>query len=474
MRIAFVASEGNPFCKTGGLADVVHALSKELASAGHEVYCVLPYYRAVAAKFGKEMESAGEFTLFMSWREHIADLHKMDKDGVHFLFIGNGYYFDRDRYYGYDDDGERFAFFAMAAHDLFGYLKISPDIIHVHDWQSAMLPVLCKERPYPEVAKARYVLTIHNPAFKGMLDVISLYDLFGLPYELYENGAVRYEGRVSTLKAGIYYSDKITTVSPRHREELLSPDSGHGLQGVLADRELDFAGFCNGIDTAEFDPKKDPLILPFGEKDLEEGKAANRARLLEEFHLQDKGGPVYGLVSRLTEQKGIHLIFECADELLQNGAMLCILGSGQYELEQGFEDLRRRYPEQVGIYIGYSDPLAHKIYAGSDFFLMPSLFEPCGIGQMIAERYATLPIARDTGGLHDTIIDFTGDNAESANGFLFRHFNAGGLAYGIHQSLAVYRDKPTFHALRVNALKTDNSWKKSCELYQGLYRELLR
>ena len=216
------------------------------------------------------------------------------------------------------------------------------------------------------------------------------------------------------------------------------------------------------------------MILPFGEKDLEEGKAANRARLLEEFHLQDKGGPVYGLVSRLTEQKGIHLIFECADELLQNGAMLCILGSGQYELEQGFEDLRRRYPEQVGIYIGYSDPLAHKIYAGSDFFLMPSLFEPCGIGQMIAERYATLPIARDTGGLHDTIIDFTGDNAESANGFLFRHFNAGGLAYGIHQSLAVYRDKPTFHALRVNALKTDNSWKKSCELYQGLYRELLR
>lgn len=475
MKIAMIASEANPLCKTGGLADVVYALSHELQKKGEEVIVILPYYSSIASK-GFKLKSLGGYGVAMNWRNAYADLWTTEAGGVKFFLIGNGNYFMRESLYGYPDDGERFAFFSLAAVELLRRQNFQPDIIHVHDWQTAMIPTLVKHQHagQREFANTHFVLTIHNPAFKGMLDPYSLMDLYNLPYRLYESGEVRFEGRVSTLKAGIVASDKITTVSPTHREELLSPYTGQGLQDVLRMREYDFCGFVNGIDVEEWDPANDSIIdCPFDSRRLVRGKEENKKAFLEKAGMKDDRTPLFGLVSRLTFQKGIDLVLDCAPELLERGAKLAILGSGEFELEQRAEALRRRYPHQVYLYIGYNNKIAHKIYASSDFFLMPSLFEPCGIGQLIALRYATLPVARDTGGLHDTIEDYREDNLAKATGVLFRDYNFDGLRYGLSKALQIYADKKTLHQMMHNALKVDNSWANSAELYAGLYRSLL-
>ena len=475
MKIAMIASEINPLVKTGGLADVVHALSVELKKKGNDVICVLPYYRVIASK-PIRLSPVMDLTIKMGWRKQIADIHSACIDGVTYYVIGSGYYFDRPSIYGYDDDGERFAFFSLAAMALLNTLSFHPNIVHVHDWQTGMIPSIGKVL-YSDAkcfASTRYVLTIHNPAFKGMLSRSSLGDLYNLPESFVSSGIADFGDGVSTLKCGIMAADKITTVSPTHREELLRFETAQGLDGVLKLRQHDFAGFVNGIDVEEFNPEKDNLLpCPYSVKNLRKGKNEARKELLRLANLPDNHGPLFGLVSRLTYQKGIDLILGCAREMLLSGGMLAVLGSGEYPLEQGFESLRREFPSQVALYIGYSDPRAHLIYAASDFFLMPSLFEPCGIGQMIAERYGSLPIARDTGGLHDTIVSWNGENDAEANGFLFRDYNVDGLRYGIGQAQRVYSDKTLLRRLCLNAMKTDHSWERSAELYAGLYRSIL-
>ena len=477
MKIVMVASEARPFCKTGGLADVVYSLSKELVVQGEDVSIVLPFYDTIRRQLADEkLEKVASFHTHMSWRQQDVAVYLAKRDGIKFYLIENRQYFERGHIYGDFDDGERFGFFTMAVKELLLTLNMNPDIVHVHDWQAGMLP--CIMRVHADARgkfqNTKYVFTIHNPAFQGLMPKFTLGDFYNLTDELFDNGSLRFKDQVSTLKAGIVYSDKITTVSPTHRSELLTPEGGMGLDGVLVYREWDFSGILNGIDYLEFNPENDSQIeAPYNAKTLISGKAKNKEALLKAFNLPDTKGPVYSLVTRITWQKGFDIIFPAVEEVVNRGATVIMLGSGEYQYEQRWEDLRRKYPDRIGIYIGYSDPLAHKVYAGSDFFIMPSLFEPCGLGQMIAQRYGTLPIVRRTGGLRDSVICYDGNNEKESNGFGFDAYSAYEMNRTSHYAFEVYHDKRLLHRLMKNAMLTDNSWQKSTQEYLKVYKQLV-
>lgn len=478
MKVAMFASESNPLCKSGGLADVVYSLSAELAKEGHEVIIAIPYYKSIANNPAYKFKKGPSFTVYMSWRQQSADVYTGVIDGITYYLIRNSFYFDRDKLYGYDDDGERFAFFALACRRLLKVIDFQADIVHVHDWQTAIIPCLVKEQNRDDsfYAKMKFVLTIHNPAFKGMIDRFFLNDFFGLDDSLYDTGKVRFQGMVSTLKSGLVYSDKITTVSPTHREELLQGGSSQGLDGVLNLRRDDFVGVLNGIDYEEWNPSKDPLIAKnYDEKTLEEGKHLNQTDLLSAFHIKWYGGPVYGIVSRLSWQKGIDLVLTCGEKALNSGANLVILGNGEYGLEQKAEALRKAHPDTVGAYIGYNAALAHKIYAGCDYFLMPSLFEPCGLSQMIAQRYGTLPIVRYTGGLADSVHGYDGvaDNLQ-VDGIGFRDYDERGMDYAMGIAKDLYANQRLYYRIAKRAMGLDRSWAVSAKEYVKLYKSLLK
>lgn len=466
MKIVMAASECNPLCKTGGLADVIYSLSRELVREGHEVFVFIPYYKKL-----KDKQLNTKYLRFdyvdMSWRHQYIGTSTIQIDGINYILIENDQYFYRDNLYGYDDDGERFAFFTMAIQKVMNELKIYPDIVHVHDWQAGMLPVLMKFSPLNNYT-FRTVLTIHNPAFKGYLNREALGDFFNLDSWLYDKGSVRLDGMVSTLKAGINFADKITTVSPTHRNELLCPELSQGLSSVLKNRKHDFCGIVNGIDDVEFNPETDSKTAShFSKTAFKKGKKACKNAIISKFGLSNPDAPTFGLVSRLTWQKGINLILENIDYLISRGANLIFLGNGEYELEHKLNEYRDRYPNQIGIYIGYNDALAHEIYAGCDFFLMPSLFEPCGIGQIIAQRYGTLPIVRETGGLCDTV-------HTEIDGFSFHDFSGYSMRCVLDRALDIfYTDKAFLEKMIKTALSLDRSWKDSCQLYLGIYKELI-
>ena len=475
MKIAMIASEARPFCKTGGLADVVYSLSKELTVMGKEVMVIMPFYQSIKDTIKVPVKFVDSFFVNMSWRQHEAKIYLTYADGITYYFIEH-WYFDRSRIYGDGDDGERFAFFALAAREFLSRQKKVPDIVHVHDWQAAMLPCLIKEDWYyrEKFAETRFVLTIHNPAFQGMLSRDALGNLFNLPESLFDYGKVRLDDHVSTLKAGIVYSDKITTVSPNHHQELLTPEGGMHLDGDLNLREWDFCGFLNGIDYLEFNPENDPYIpFSYNETNFEENKKKDHDELLKELHINDYGQPLFSIVSRLTWQKGLDILFPTIEELANRGCNIVVLGSGERQYELELERLRSMYPDKIAIYIGYNDALAHRIYAASDFFMMPSLFEPCGLGQMIAQRYGTLPIVRRTGGLKDSVINYDGGNEKIANGFGFDNYSSDDMKYTSIYAFDAWHNKSLTKRLVKNALKTDNSWARSAKNYYGLYLELV-
>ena len=474
MKIAMVASEAKPFCKTGGLADVTYSLSKELAIAGEEVIIVMPLYEMIKHA-NCRLEKVDGFDVYMSWRRNAAIIYKTYADGITYYLIENDQYFGRNHIYGDNDDGERFAFFVMASRELLRRIG-NIDIVHVHDWQSAMLPCLVKEDDYYryEFRNTKFVLTIHNPAFQGMLDPEALGNLFNLPYSLYERGNCRHDGRISTLKTGIVYADKITTVSPNHHYELLSEWGGMHLDGVLQIRQDDFIGILNGIDYEEFNPETDPYIpYRFSINNFTSQKKLNKKALFERLHIVDNGLPLFSMVSRITWQKGFDILFDTIEELASKGCNIVVLGSGEYDYEQHLEYLRAKYPNVMAIYIGYNDELAHLIYASSDFFMMPSLFEPCGLGQMIAQRYGTLPIVRRTGGLKDSVINYDNNNRLTSNGFGFDNYANDDMRYTSLYALDASKDKNLIKRLKLNAMKTDNSWQKSAKQYLSLYHQII-
>ena len=467
MKIALIASESNPFCKSGGLADVVFSLAKEFIAAGHEAIVVIPLYRAIHDKMVIDSKPIGHFDVNLSWRVHTAEIWQAESGDVPFYFVGDQYYFGRDNLYGYDDDGERFAFFSLAAKKLLELLPFHADIIHVHDWQTAIIPLLLrKEGEYGPLGHSKTVLTIHNPAFLGLLGGEAIAELFNLQLDPYEWSEIKVWDKVSTLLCGIAFANRITTVSPTHAGELRQ-NNAYEIGNTLVRRGSDFVGIVNGVDMDEFDPSKDELIAKkFSTRSLANNKKLCKKDLFEAYHMPFNDGPTFVLVSRLYEQKGIPLVLDIAEHIVGNGGNLFILGSGEYSYCQAFEGLRAKHPDHIGVYFGYAAKLSHQVYAGGDFFLMPSLFEPCGISQMIAQRYACLPVARDTGGLHDTIID-------GVDGFLFSNYDYGGIRYGVDRALGIYRDQEAFAKMQLSAMKKDHSWKRSADEYLYLFASLL-
>lgn len=472
MKIVNICSEANPFIKTGGLADVTYSLSKELAK-NNEVNIILPLYNKIKA-LQLAYKKVTDINVYMSWRHEFSNVYFLKKDGINYYFIENRHYFERDNIYGYDDDGERFAFFSLATLETLKAINYQPDIIHVHDWQTGMIPVLVKETYKDFFINTKTVINIHNSAFLGMLDPSALGDLFNLSMHLFYNSDVKLFDRVSTLKAGITYADKVVAVSPTNRNEMLTREGSNGLDGPLWYREHDFVGILNGIDYDEFNPETDKYIAAhFSAKNVFTQKKKNKIDLCKKMMLKNPEAPMFVVVSRMTWQKGTSLVFAAVHEMVRRGANVVLLGSGEYEAECVMNNLHALYPDQVAVYIGYNNELAHQLYAASDFFMMPSLFEPCGLGQMIAERYGSLPIVRRTGGLKDSVINFDGGNEDTSNGFGFDNFSEFDMVQTCHYALDIMQNTKVFKKLVLNAMNTDNSWAKSGKDYYELYKSIL-
>jgi len=469
MKIVNICSEANPFVKTGGLADVTFSLSKELAKT-NDVFIILPLYNKVKA-LCLPLEKKDEIDVYLSWRYENSCIYSLKKCGITYFFLENKHYFERDNIYGYDDDGERFAFFSIAAIETLKKIKLIPDVIHVHDWQTGMIPIMLKETYREDFKETKTVLNIHNSAFLGTLDPYALGDLYNLPNYLFEYGGTRMSNKVSTLKAGITYADKIVAVSPTNRNEMLTPEGGNGLNNVLIYREYDFVGILNGIDYEEFNPEMDKYISKeFNVDNVFENKKVNKIELCKKLGLTNLDAPLFSLVSRVTWQKGMDLVIDAVHDIVYRGGNVILLGSGEEKYENAMNELHQKYPNQVAVYVGYSNELAHQIYASSDFFLMPSLFEPCGLGQMIAERYGTLPIVRRVGGLRDSVINYDGGNDNRSNGFGFDEYSSWALKETCAYAMETMKNTKVFKNLVKNAMNTDNSWVKSGKQYHDLYK----
>ena len=476
MKILFAASEANPFIKTGGLGDVMGALPVSLKELGADVRVIIPKYRDINEEIKSKLKYIKNFTVKVGWRNQYCGVFEYDYEGVKFYLIDNEYYFKRGGLYGYYDDGEKFAFFSRAGLEFLKHTDWTPDIVHCNDWQTAMVPVLHKlEYIRDEKFKnMKTILSIHNLFFKGMYSPEVLPELFGYDYEPYFNGSLEHNGAVSFLKGGINYADRVTTVSKSYAEEIKTPEYGEQLDGLLRYRGDFLEGIVNGIDYKEYDPENDKYIkYNYNLKSISK-KARNKEELQKELNLPvNKKVPMIGMVSRLTHQKGCDLITRMLDELLKDDVQVVILGTGDYMYEESFKSFASRYPDKFSANIKFSNELAHKIYAASDMFLMPSLFEPCGLGQLIALRYGTVPIVRETGGLKDTVTPYN-EFDETGNGFGFMNYSSEELLNITRYALSIFKDKSKWKNIVKHAIESDNSWEKSAKEYIRLYDELIK
>lgn len=473
MKVVMVASEALPFIKVGGLADVVYSLSKKLASKKINTSVVIPFYRHI--KESNLINESGiklytSFDIDMAWRHLWCDVYVLKHQNVDYYFIDNEYYYNRDNVYSYDDDMERFAFFNLAASKLIFEKMDNVDIVHVHDWQSGMVPLIHTDK-YSNV-NTKFMLTIHNPCFQGICSRGDLYNYLNLNEYYFDCGLARMDDCVNFLKTAIMLCDVVTTVSPTHKEELLSGISSYGIERVLPYKGSDFIGIINGLDTKEFNPNTDEYIYhKFNKNNVIKGKKLNKISLCKEFNLENPDYPLISVVGRLATQKGINLILNQLDSILKFKVNLIVLGQGEPLLENQFAFYNDRY-SNLSVNICYSNQIAHKIYASSDFLLMPSLFEPCGIAQMIAMRYGTLPIATKVGGLKDTIVGYNHFNEDDATGILFNK-DEDDLVNIIYQAISLYDKKRLMSRLIHNAMEKDFSWAKSTEDYIRLYKQIL-
>jgi starch synthase len=472
MRILFVASEGLPFSKTGGLADVVEALPKALVSQGHDVAVVLPRYRntqirnIVIKSLTVPMGTALRFPA-------IADGGRLA--GVQYFFIDDPEYFDREQLYGvgghdYPDNAERFAEFARAAIELAKQLWL-PDVIHCHDWQSALVPVLLQTTYAADMqlSSIPVVFTIHNMGYHGLFprDVLAR---IGLPVSLFRIDALEFFGHVNYLKGALIFSDYLTTVSRKYAQEIQTTEYGHGLDGVVRARADHLLGILNGVDYSIWNPEVDSLIAArYSAKDLS-GKQVCKRDLLAEFRLPEEnlGRPLIGIVSRFADQKGFDLIAQVADVFMEEELAIVALGAGEAKHERMLRELSRQVPEKVAVRIAYDNTLAHKIEAGADIFLMPSRYEPCGLNQIYSLRYGTVPVVRATGGLDDTIEPFEPASGRGT-GFKFVEYTGTALLAALHEALAAFADKPSWRRLQANGMANDFSWSASALEYGRLY-----
>ena len=475
MNILYVTGEAAPFCKTGGLADVSGSLPVALAARGHRVAVMLPLYDTISRQWRQQMTFRKYIYVDLAWRHEYCGLFFLEYRGVTWYFVDNEHYFARDRLYGEGDDGERFGFFSRAVLDLLPLLDEMPEVIHCNDWQTALVPVYRQDLTgrWDVLRGIRTVFTIHNIEYQGKFGAHTVTDLFGLDRGWYEGGTLDMDGCVNLMKGAMLCADAVTTVSPTYARQLRLSAYAEGMESVVQHCGEKFSGIVNGIDTAVFDPATDP-VLPahFSVRNLR-GKATCKKALQQELGLQVQSDvPIISVVSRLVGHKGIDLICESLDNIMRTGCQLVMQGSGEEQYENFFRYAENRYKGRLCAYIGYNEDLAHRIYAGSDLFLMPSRSEPCGLSQMIAMRYGAVPIVRQTGGLADTVRSCQ-MGQEDGNGFVFADYSAFDMQYVISQAVDLYRgDLHGFRRVQKRGMTDDFSWNVSAGAYEALYERI--
>ncbi len=476
MKILFAASECVPFIKTGGLADVVGALAVVLAEQGHDIRVMIPKYTSIPEEYSGKMTHLVDFEVELGWRKQYCGIEELKQDGVTYYFVDNRYYFGRNYTYGMGgDEYERFAFFSRGVLNSLPLINFKPDIIHAHDWQAGMIPALLSIQyaHLPAYNGIKTVMTIHNLQYQGVFGIKDVQDVLGLGDSLFTGDKLEYYGAANYLKAGLVYADEITTVSPSYAEEVQTAYYGERLDGLLRAKNNHLTGVLNGIDTNEYDPAKDSLIAANYTVEDKSGKAVCKRALQSELNLDIRPEvPVIGMVGRLSKQKGLDLVDYVIGDIMREDVQLICLGMGDSRYVNLFSWAEQNYPGRVAARFVMDHTLAHKIYAGADMFLMPSQFEPCGLSQMIAMRYGTVPIVRETGGLRDTVLsynEYTGDG----NGFTFFNYNAHDMLHVIQRALHYYwNKKDVWELLQDRGMKADYSWKASSEKYLQIYNKL--
>ena len=478
LKVTMASSEIAPFAKTGGLGDVLSSLPAALERLGLRVSLIMPAYRSVLEK-GFPLEDTGiRLTVPVSGRREEGILLKTRADNeIPVYFIRADRYFDRDYLYGtpegdYPDNAERFVFFSRAILEV---LKLDPPaIFHAHDWQSALAIAFIKAQPYiyPELSPVKTVFTIHNPGYQGLFPPQD-WHLLNLDWSFFNLHQLEFYGKINFLKGGITFADAITTVSPTYAEEIKTAEQGFGLDGVFRERAANLSGILNGADYEVWNPETDQFISQKYSRSNLSGKKVCKAELQRTFNLPENPDvPVIGMVSRLTAQKGLDLLAEALKELLSSGAQLVLLGTGDKPYQELFRKLHRRYPKKVGVRIAFDEPLSHKIIAGADMLLMPSRYEPCGLTQMYALRYGTIPVVRAVGGLKDTIEEFDPKTGKG-NGFVFNAYEVPDFLGTVERGLSLFNRKNKWLTLMTNAMATDFSWKHSAQQYVELYQKLV-
>ena len=472
LKVLIVASESAPFVKSGGLGDVVGSLPKALRAQGVDVRVVIPRHRTIKDSTMYDVEYLGEFPVHLFWRTQQAKI--LVKPGeVPVYFIENDFYFGRDTLYGYGDDNERFAFFGKAVLDMMAMLDFYPDVLHCNDWQTGPVCMYLKEiyRKMIYYSHIKTLFTIHNLQYQGNFDKNTM-DLLGVSYDCYQNGNIEFYHDVSYMKMGLIYADKISTVSETYAKEIQNWQYGYGMDGILRSRSNDLFGIINGIDFNTHNPATDSRIPVCYDADHLEGKAENKHLLKERLGLEQRNVPLVAMITRLADQKGVDILSGVFDALMQRDIHFVLLGTGENRFEYLFRTFQDRYPLKVSANLFFDEALAQQIYAGADMFLMPSLFEPCGLGQMFSLRYGTVPIARKTGGLADTIIHYN-EETQKGNGFLFETYDGNGLLWVVDQALSVYhKGKEAWTPVVKNAMACDYSWTNSAYAYIKLYESL--
>ncbi len=474
-KILMCSSEVAPFAKSGGLGDVLGALPNALAKEGNDVRVILPKYGCIPDKYKEKMEFKFYIYIPLGWRRKYCGVFELVRHGVTYYFIDNEYYFGDPYLYKWNDL-ERFAFFDKACLEILRNLDFKPDILHCHDWQTGMIPVLLnayfvRDEFYQGI---KTVFTIHNLRYQGIYSMDVVADFFSLDKSFFSDDKLEFHGCANLLKGGLVYSDYVTTVSPTYAQEIQTPEGGERLNGLLKARDQSLFGIINGIDTEVYSPKTDKYIFEnYDLRNLVNKKRENKKRLQEQLGLPVDGEkPMIGIVSRLVDQKGFDLIAEAMGQLMEMDIQLVVLGTGDSKYEEMFRQTAWYHPDKVSANITFSNELAHKIYAGCDLFLMPSMFEPCGLSQMIAMAYGTIPIVRETGGLKDSVAPFNEFTGEGT-GFSFGAYSAYEMMQVVRLALRFFSEKEIWVPLMKRAMKEDFSWKNSAKKYMEMYEQLL-
>lgn len=470
-RVLLAAAECAPLSKTGGLADVVGTLPKSLKELGIDARVITPYHRIIKERYGDKVEHMFYFYVRLGWRMEYAGIEKLELDGVTIYLVDNEHYFGNKIYLGNKAEGEQYAFFTRAVVDCIPNLDFTPDIVHCNDWHTAMIPMLARTQYHGCMQEnLRFLLTIHNIAFQGKFGFDYVQDLFGIENRYYTPEFMELNGCADFLKAGCVFADRINTVSPSYAREIMTPYYAEGLEGILNARSAQVTGIINGIDKTAFNPHSDKLLPATYDRGHLKGKAKCKAALQERMGLEQRPDvPIFAMVTRMTEQKGFDLVACALDDLMsRNDMQFMLLGTGDERFENFMRAAEYRYKGRLCAYIGYSEELSHLVYAGSDFFLMPSRFEPCGLSQMIAMRYGSIPIVRETGGLKDTVTPYNRFTGEG-NGFSFANFDAWEMRDIVQLALSCYGNKEIMNGLISHAMQADFGFERSAGEYARHY-----